>query len=187
MKEHPIIFSGPMVRAILTGSKTQTRRVVKPQPPDGYRLHSAAGSNANGLANFKVRPPYRVGDTLWVRETWANVLANGLDIGSGQRRTIYAVDCPATNPRWRPSIHMPRWASRITLEVIGVRVERLQEITEEEARKEGVEVTAGSIAMMGRWNFRKLWDSIYAKRDFGWDTNPCVFVVKFKRIEPCTA
>ena len=170
MKERPILFSAPMVRAILAGTKTQTRRVLKLQPPAGAEHHSLADVGHpwhdiyghDGPAVHRVRCPYgQPGDRLWVRETWRHT-ASGLeesraiteDITSGiavDWRATYIERCMkelgfsreeaemADNfETWLPSIHMPRWASRITLEITGVRVERLQDISEADAISEGI-------------------------------------------------
>ncbi len=184
MNEKPILFSAPMVRAIIEGRKTMTRRVVKPQ-------HCFAPSMRQGESAWNNCPYGQPGDTLWVRETWA--------IGDRDNDVLYAAD-PSWNVNgvavpppvnkgtvhagnWRPSIYMPRWASRITLEVTAVRVERLQEITEDDARAEGVAL--GIDGQTGRLEsggaaFLKLWDSINAERGYGWTVNPWVWVVSFK-------
>lgn len=203
MSEHPILFSGPMVRAILEGRKTMTRRVVKPQPykatlcevishPETTKLsckQPAAsayvgfdlGSKGLSLAYFPC--PYgKVGDRLWVRETWADLRPyNGI---------AYKADVSKTGivTKWKPSIHMPRWASRITLEITGVRVERVQEITKQDIWNEGVtesDVIGDSHGAYESWHrpFIRLWDSINKKRGFGWDVNPWCWVIEFKRIE----
>jgi hypothetical protein len=130
------------------------------------------------------------GDRLWVREAWA--------VGNRDKDVIFAADeqwqCngvsnpPPCNANtvwsycWRPSIHMPRWASRITLEITGVRVERVQDISEADARAEGVELQAGDLSYINL--FCDLWNSIYDKRGFGWAANPFVWVVEFKRVTP---
>lgn len=174
MNERPIIFSGPMVRAILDGRKTQTRRVVK--------------LNASGRAQRKGRNwhladpecvlacPYGVpGDRLWVRETWQD----------GNGGIYYATDGNTAAP-WKPSIYMPRWASRITLEVVSVRVERLNEIGEEDAIAEGSQCAGVPASLTNRGAFAKLWDSINAKTH-PWASNPWVWVVEFKRLEATDA
>jgi hypothetical protein len=180
VKERPILFSGPMVRAILDGQKTQTRRIVKPQP------------SIEGQEPHLVRCPYGVpGDRLWVRETWGE----GGMTKPGDPAS-YAADWPDAGAirKWRPSIHMPRWASRIDLEVTAVRVERLQAITEEDARAEGAahRIARGgdlSGALEGETpiqhvaHFRDLWDSINGERT-PWASNPWVWVVSFKRVRP---
>jgi hypothetical protein len=186
-----------MVRAILDGRKTQTRRVVKPQPKHIEWFEHQGGwcakvrespGTPDEPAYEMVRCPYGVpGDRLWVRETW---------YGPGLYGLRFRADNEHNKPphaRWKPSIHMPRWASRITLEVTGVRVERVREIRPTDVIWEGVEPEeipgyigfdggqppeldeAGTIA-----KFRDLWDSINAKRGFGWDENPWVWVVEFK-------
>ncbi|WP_422097528.1 hypothetical protein [Variovorax sp.] len=155
-KERPILFSAPMVRALLDGSKTQTRRVVK--PPRGYRwLDLAAGSMVNTgghkMHRSGLTAPYgQPGDRLWVRETFQPLFAQGFDHHTTDWETGkgYACGYPATagrvewidgddniTSRCKPAIHMPRWASRIDLEVLGVRVEHLQDISEADAIAEG--------------------------------------------------
>jgi len=190
MKERPILFSGEMVRAIIDGRKTQTRRVV------------------NEAVAFPPCPYGAPGDRLWVRETFASFRAEGQPVTPRDARYVVLRDGAQvyadgkTYPplaayaagafdaiKWRPSIHMPRWASRITLEVVSVRVERVQSITEEDARAEGVAVTAphlmhGALASMSaRENFAVLWDSINGKRA-PWAVNPWVWRVEFRRVQP---
>lgn len=205
MKERPILFSGPMVRAILEHRKTQTRRVVKPRPhsatnamADGdwwphrgrsYNLGHKSKSFAKDVG--ALCPCGTPGDRLWVRETWACL--------DPERRTpvLYrASESPLREYVWRPSIHMPRWASRITLDVTDVRVERLQDITEEDAKAEGVEQTSdgwwrlpdearlpgeNDCASHPRAAFSALWESINGKGS--WAANPWVWVISFNRIE----
>ena len=203
MKERPILFNGEMVRAILGGRKSQTRRVVKApvmalvRPPDQIKFrdkkwHFAwTGSTAGG---FSLSCPYGVpGDRLWVRETWAHI--NDCDhynhLHGENVKALYRADGTICPRRWRPSIHMPRWASRITLEVIGVRVERVASISEADARAEGMdygpdEVPGGPVCTgyTRRIMFQDLWDRINAKRSYGWDVNPWVWVMEFKRTKP---
>ena len=173
MKEYPIIFSGPMVRAILDGRKTQTRRVIKPQPKGEfcrYGFHMPTQAIWTDLT--VVSCPYgQPGDLLWVRETFA--------AAGDQSWVEYRADCDSKVIRWRPSIHMPRSASRLTLRITDVRVQRVQEISEEDARAEGTTGLAG--AMTG---FPYLWESINAKRGYGWNTNPWVWAISFERIMP---
>jgi len=200
VNERPILFNSEMVRAVLAGRKMQTRRVIKPQPCE--QLINFAGSNewaplaSDGLSPANVTPwtcPYgKPGDRLWVRETWAvrqlqaglwiefkadgnNArLPNDHDVrDEGGKTDIARLVTPAD--RWRPSIFMPRWASRITLEVSAVRVERVQSITEADAIAEGT---------TGRDAFTALWESINAKRGYGWAVNPWVWVVEFTRAQP---
>ena len=184
MSEHPILFSGPMVRAILDGRKTQTRRVIKwkcNRGPDGYDTVGESKIirvpwTERTLAKILVPEcPYGVpGDRLWVRETWGKDLYAHL---SGHVPILYKVGPPSIDPdypvKWNPSIHMPRWASRLTLEVVEVRAQRLQDITEQDAIAEGVSCVA---------EFRELWDSINAKRA-PWDSNPWVWAVTFRRVD----
>lgn len=196
-REHPILFSGPMARAILEGRKSVTRRVVKPQPvvgdggcwypePPRKTAHRARHyANDAHLRKGLARDfcPYGTpGDRLWVRETWGK-----LDMGSVCYRADDEPAVPADG-RWRPSIHMPRWASRITLEVTEVRVQRLQEISEEDAKAEGVE--AVPFCKAGRPDgmehveaFEGLWTDINGKRPgCSWDANPFVWVISFRRL-----
>lgn len=208
MRERPILFSATMVRAILDDSKTQTRRVVKPQPPAKYRHlwpefnsrgtvgpigwfwskeTSGSGAEQQDLLGINPCPYGNVGDRLWVRETWlpfdrdhrppdytyrADITPEGDDI-----RVEY-IRC-GRNYLWRPSIHMPRAASRITLEITGVRVERLQDISEADAMAEGV-----PFSLMGsthRIGFENLWQSINGPES--WSANPWVWVIEFRRVE----
>jgi hypothetical protein len=174
VKERPILFSGAMVRAILEGRKTQTRRVVKPK-----------------VSDLVTHCPYGApGARLWVREAW---LRDRYD-GSTQYRASHP--CPEL-PRWKPSIHMPRERCRLVLELVRVRLERLQDISEEDARAEGFPsytITGngqscepvGAGYMDGRAHFRALWDSLNAKRGFGWSENPWVWALEFRRLEPLT-
>lgn len=187
MKEHPILFSGPMVRAILEGRKTQTRRVINPQPkvvhdfyPDGTLETERLFRNGG-----RIRCPYGVlGDRLWVRETWGKDPYAHL---SGHIPILYKVGPPSVDPDypvpWKPSIHMPRWASRITLEVVEVRAQRLQDITEEDAVAEGVNCAVGGFITTNPVNaFHGLWDYINGKRA-PWDSNPWVWAVTFRRVD----
>ncbi len=217
MKERPIIFSGPMVRAILDGRKTQTRRVVKPQPPTVEAVRTLSGDNfslftdghANSSADFRVagpvwavrelcgqqewRCPYgKPGDRLWVRETWMRSTPDHIIPGFGMRKAIYKTDDDADvwgdAYKWRPSIHMPRWASRIMLEVTGVRVERLQDVSEEDSIAEGSQTPVCQLpescrqgCLTERTQFSRIWDSINGKK-YPWGSNPWVWVIEFKRI-----
>lgn len=198
MAERPILFSDPMVKAILAGTKSQTRRVVNPQPrplPDGFSWqydhhgqcwHAIGGNARAALPGLK--PPYGLpGSTLWVRETWARV--GSLDPGWLVYRATYPNDLPANVENvppadavtWRPSIHMRRADSRITLRVTSVRVERLQEISEQDAAAEGVSKADVTGWISYRTSFALLWDSINAERA-PWASNPWVWVVAFERV-----
>lgn len=209
MKESPIIFNGPMVRAILAGTKTQTRRIVKPwEPRPGSNAVPADVSYLPDFTCYRATCPYgRPGDRLWVRETWSNDFANhyphdvvwyaaddgrrhDIEIRNGVRG-IYSPESGAFVPfRWKPSIHMPRSACRLILEIVRVRVERLQAISEAEARAEGIhqQSTTGWFSVAGtggagttaRAAFALLWQSINGPD--AWEANPWVWVVEFRRI-----
>lgn len=246
--ERPILFSGAMVRAILSGAKSVTRRVVKPGAGqkwltpetlsrverweyrgDGYWSMQIGepnrivhcGVEMDGGHIGCVRCPYgqQRGDILWVRETWqhADWTEDGqpyiryraddsvqLLPGADDESLIdvwatlsdsdnFDIDGKAADRKWRPSIFMPRWASRITLEVTGVRVERLQEISEEEAKAEGARYfdggeihhsgwrhDDGDVYSSARASFFALWQSINGKT-YPWASNPWVWVVEFRR------
>ena len=178
MKERPILFSGEMVRAILDGRKTQTRRVVK--PPKGM---------SERYAGVDFPCPYGVrGDRLWVREAFSRC-ACGLCLRGWPKNGYHMPSYRADTERdivYHPSIHMPRWASRIDLEITGIRVERVQDISEHDVLCEGVRWDGehDSPWMLQLNTFHQLWDSINGKRGYGWDKNPWVWVVEFKRIRP---
>ena len=189
MRERPILFTGAMVRAILSGSKSQTRRVVKYQAPDlvdddGWPL---VDRSIDGIGEVRGACPYgQSGDQLWLQETWA--APHAYDhlpprlIPQGAR-IHYAATEDRGGLLWRPSIHMPRWASRITLEVTGVRVERLQDISEADALAEGVSAILDEMRRATpRCDFQALWQSINGPGS--WDANPWVWIVEFKRIKP---
>lgn len=200
MKELPILFSAPMVLAILAGRKTVTRRIVNPRlyievdPVEGP-IVGQGDPRFGELATDLAKSPYgRAGDRLWVREAW-NVrgLAWGMrpreaaKIASKEAWKYAATDDGSWQHGWRPSIHMPRAAARIALEITDVRVERLHEITEDDAAAEGVErsaagsfVTEGAEFELARTAFAFLWDGINgARRD--WESNPWVWRVAFRR------
>lgn len=199
----PILFNTEMVRAILDGRKSCTRRVVKPQPTAHYGAQC-------------IKPPYQPGDILYVRETWkcwrahryeatADIMfkADGdgvqLQFANGSTDSIDRFDYDkfvnkwfSHNGEWKPSIFMPKEAARIRLKVTNVRVERLQQITEVGIRKEGIEVDPKEC--VGKFDFiselfflfQRLWDSTIKKSDldrYGWDANPWVWVIEFERCE----
>lgn len=206
MKERPILFSGPMVRAILSGQKTVTRRAMKHQPCRKPVMVP------NGGANFWSNPLYiqgammgsqnhscpygQPGDLLWVREAWAQV---NVAQAPGESWVVYR-ECDNRTDYggpWKPSIHMRRRDSRILLEVTDVRVEQLQDITEDQAEAEGIEGCIPScpgpydehgdpecdcMNLTYEQSFQALWKSINGRKS--WDANPWVWVVEFKRIEP---
>ena len=222
MRERPIPLSGPEVRAILNGKKTQARRPLPEvfnSPPDLLRGWLLPGTWAHlspavvpadawGACWHSTYPsaqrcPYGVpGDRLWVRETWAGALCDSENGG-----VLYRADCTAPGSpspadlsrgapaRWRSPIHMPRWASRLTLEVVGVRVERLHAITEADAQAEGLPPRAPQRAMFGLkpssepvWvncthieAFAVMWEEINGERA-PWRSNPWVWVIEFRRV-----
>lgn len=202
-KEHPILFSGDMVRAILDDRKTVTRRIVKGpfrvRDDWPYRVNPEVVDTGELLYERQMKSPYgRPGDRLWVREAWRRPHVNsGTDLTVGQVIQYRATSDwhDGFGESWRPSIHMPRWASRITLEVVSVRVERLQEITHEDALMEGCEgydwvssspYISGPHTDSGelpREEFAALWDQLNADRGYSWDSNPWVWRVEFKRVE----
>ena len=172
-KERPILFSGEMVRAILDGKKTQTRRVAK-----GVALEwlDDAGFDPEFVAKDNDLCPYgKVGDRLWVRETWGM-----LPHPKQASQIIYKADNEIDLDKWKPSIHMPRWVSRIVLEITDIRIERVQDITASDIKMEGVDVFGDDLVK--KTLFSDLWNKINAKRGFGWDKNPWVWVVTFKRV-----
>ncbi|WP_312423606.1 hypothetical protein [Kosakonia cowanii] len=224
MKERPMIFNAEMVRAILDGRKTQTRRIMKVQPENvdlGLRRITDSSvakevgmyfwclADACGVkhrSNLFSCPFGEVGDRIWVREAWARY-----NIDQDSHDIAYRATTPEDWPeegRWRPSIHMPRWASRIMLEITGVRVERLNNTSHEDAEREGIHtevwdqmVVAKNYAAedgffqfwsesmphyvemneLYRSSFQSLWQSIYGAEN--WQANPWVWVIEFKRIE----
>ncbi len=188
MKEHPIIFSAEMVRAILEGRKTQTRRVVKFNKP--FSNHSSwpyvtkcvdGGWVWSDSQNFDASDPVEAGkqcpygdpgDRLWVRESFCRT-------GAGE--TVYRADNKTDQPywtllKWKPSIHMPRWASRITLEITEVRVQRLQEISSDDVRAEGLDPDP-----IASNYFPYIWNFINSKGGYSWESNPWVWAITFKR------
>ena len=233
MSDKPMLFSGAMVRAILAGAKTQTRRVITEKQLakfnainpahqgmeelmiawDGYARESddLLSIDAQRLKQKLLAiPPYAVGDRLWVRETFFTYVP---DHNPGIYRVGYRADAPGgdigqclcrdeasvTPIRWRPSIHMPKWAARLWLRVTDVRVQRVQEISTEDAMCEGIATVGCHVPidvdkgqryycrnyLTGVWNltpvpsFATLWDSI--NRGYGWDANPLVWVVEFEK------
>lgn len=201
MKERPILFSAPMIRALIDGRKTQTRRVVK----------TALIKDIPGTGQWDC--PYGLaGDRLWVRETWgvrgwasdpspiAGEHPEGLRLALAYRsddsthRSYYPdsenyarirslVKSYADETRWRPSIHMPRWASRLTLEIAHVKVERLLNISEKDAVAEGFSASwAGNSVITPRAAFLDYIESVNSKRSYDWKKNPFVWAIEFRRV-----
>jgi hypothetical protein len=205
-KDRPILFSSPMVLAILEGRKTQTRRIIKPPP----------GEHPNDDGHVLYQCPYgHPGDRLWVRETWTaekigkEVLVAYRASCRGDEFDFVQKDgsvSRAVVKRWKPSIFMPREVSRITLEITDVRVQRLQELTEEDAKAEGArfwpEIPDPNPYKQGaRWSvaseapestdhclgtarfaFGNLWNKLNEKRGYGWETNPWVWAITFRKV-----
>ncbi|EKB3221598.1 hypothetical protein ONX78_003115 [Salmonella enterica subsp. enterica serovar Gaminara] len=199
MNERGMIFNAEMVRAILDGRKTQTRRPVKfPLIDKNMGCELAGNELAGELAahNYWNSPYGKPGDRIWVRETF-RVHSRATDVATlvyracvrnswteqTHRVPIAVCDKPATPEKWTPSIHMPRWASRILLEITDVRVERLRDLSEEDAKSEGITPPAGGVlpGWEYRINFRDLWMDIYGTDS--WEANPWVWVIEFKRVE----
>ncbi|HAK8809939.1 TPA: hypothetical protein H2X42_001007 [Salmonella enterica] len=209
MSERGMIFNAEMVNAILSGRKTQTRRPIKwkqtrfteiAERDDGSLWPWAEDCERGGDIWFAC--PYgEVGDCIWVRETWAEAGASAPDLKLYRANypahvpTHYENVPPAEDVRWTPSIHMPRWASRITLEIIDVRVERLHSISERDALREGLfQLPAsgryclqpgmqyfGMASHNAKEVYSWLWASIYGEES--WAANPWVWVIEFKRVE----
>ncbi len=215
MKERPIIFSAPMVRAILGGRKSQFRRIVKLphmnplgawEPTTfggpGLYLDKACTKPANAAervgmwhtrtADIVVCPYGVPGDRLWVREAWRVFGGREYEYQQDRETVIYregAELVDSVQGPWRPSIHMPRWASRITLEIVSVRVERVREINEADAWAEGVQIAARDFPLVGGETaplgvgiraYRSLWKSIHGADS--WAANPWVWVIEFRRV-----
>lgn len=220
MKERPILFSGEMVRAIIEGRKTQTRRIVKPQPVPCYRHNgdvepAVYESNGSWYANDQeanysshdtqyklMNPPFQPGDLLWVRETFLietsgcyRYDAEGLSPGEfpewlqrGSQVHYKSTTDLKSLGLWKPSIHMPRWASRITLKVTSVRVERLNEISHSDIIAEGTESSqpgyytcSNGAKYTDYQEYEQLWESIYGEGS--WSANPWVWVIEFEVTE----
>lgn len=206
MKDRPILFSAPMIRAILDGRKTQTRRVLDAwcdEPPAFVEDGVVTAFDEN-------HRPYRwpktnaIGDRLWVREAWAplsTLIHNDPGAQALADRGFYRADNSTVDgeiSRWRPSIHMPRWASRITLPVTDVRVQRLQDISEADAIAEGIELVKvtkqwgnhwrnygadGMTDRSAKYSFQTLWTSINGhKKMVSWNDNPWVAAYTFNPI-----
>lgn len=212
MKERPILFSGAMVRALLAGTKTQTRRAIKlphMNPLGAWEPMEVGGPNGGRLRDGSTIPaqqsiwhtrtgdsllcPYgQPGDRLWVREAFAWSKDDPARCEFVAYRATHGFP---NGPKWKPSIHMPSWASRITLEITEVRVERLQDISEADAKAEGIK--AMGVEADGGWHteggrhfhctdprqsYYSLWESINGPGS--WGANPWVWTVSFKRIKP---
>lgn len=180
MTTKPILFSGPMVRALLDGRKTQTRRVLKDQPT-WDRVEAIVKRFPNQTAGV----PFAVGDVLWVRETWSHTGDGVWSVHDAQRahngRVIYKAEGVHPGASFFPSIHMPRRFSRLTLAVTSVKVERLQDISKEDVIAEGITEREGEPmdGVVCGWHepFAELWTSINGAGS--WDANPWVVALTF--------
>ena len=192
-----ILFNTEMVRVIMEGRKTVTRRVVKPQPKGAHTVLDCddyeqtfdmlCGNGGEGGVFLDwaetIKAPCWAGDILWVRETWAkNPFGDGY---------IYPTEVPGAGQKWKPSIHMPKEAARLFLRVTDVRVERLKDIDGHGILKEGIDNGKSNPAMGTRWEnmqsmaFAELWNSTLKSADlplYGWEANPWVWVIEFERI-----
>jgi hypothetical protein len=222
-KMKPILFSAPMVQAILAGRKTMTRRVIK--FPKGAYPHWYHGQNEGGTHDFMfgeisngccldwsdaIKSPYKAGDVLWVRETWGigtrsdpdQGWVDGIELKADEafideieslplyhtgNEALFELYSNDESKGWHPSIHMPREAARLFLRVTSVRVERVQDIRHEEVLAEGISECKGRTeeedCECATIKYAKLWDSLNAKRGYGWDNNPWVWVISFERME----
>lgn len=231
MKERGMIFNSEMVRAILDGRKTQTRRVIANVGNDNCLPLQKRTKTKDGIYTHVIDAPIyglcpfgKIGDRIWVRETWSDVNLDGapavayraddevydlmedeslLDedgafnyqdprVCKYQFAAWHSDLISGIEGNWRPSIHMPRWASRLTLEITGLRVERLNSISQEDAQAEGMELTgwrptysdpdSGGEVWTPYDNFAQLWESIYGEGS--WKANPWVWVIEFKVASP---
>lgn len=201
----PILFNGDMVRAILEGRKTVTRRVIKDTDDSMYAGLCGLGPGLfDKKTGLRVKEPYyRLGDILYVRETWGianldyddkkvfiiyragNEQENGICVTLPNEKFEKIYESMAeTGPDWHPSIHMPKEAARIWLKVTDVRAERLHNLTTRDAKKEGITVETDNSGMAHKAAFMRLWDSTIKKSDigtYGWNNNPWVWVIEFER------
>lgn len=210
MKESPILFRGPMVRAILSGRKTQTRRPVSKGwlPLVEEVLRGNKKWDISTIEYGLTIPFGEIGDCLWLRETWHPCARIGREVEveylADQTSRLISLgnadldkfDDDWISSSWKPSIHMPRWASRITLEIINVRVEKIQEISEEDAKKEGMIQSEHGWYWGGdtgpeedrclssaRMAFANLWNKTTTKEKISWYSNPWVWVIDFKVVK----
>jgi hypothetical protein len=200
IKERPILFSAPMVRAILEGRKTVTRRPVK-FPFIDRAFGCELSGNEIGPEEIRNNCPYGVpGQRLWVRETFVDLRGTGVehrpDPNGPLQRYAYAADCrPGSHSddarkdfglKYKPSIHMPRAACRILLEITDVRVERLQDISRADIRAEGLlcppELASDDVSPNYRDWYPAAWRELWESTGGDWETNPWVWVVEFKRV-----
>jgi hypothetical protein len=201
VKERPILFKSDMINAIRDNCKTMTRRVIKPQMP--YSM----GENCK--LKFTACPYGQIGDRLWVRERFSLAYEGQMETDTGyidvnplipyqdkipkelQENLCVSYYADFNSPLeagdgYWPSIFMPRWASRITLEITSIRVERVQDISEQDAIAEGINPEEHPFDAPPIMQFALLWDSINAKRGYSWGSNPSVWVVEFKNLEAQT-
>ena len=193
MKERPILFSTEMVKAILDLEKTQTRRPIKPQLLSGRSIKKYGDGNEwvvyadydPIVSLYRFKCPYgQVGDRLWVRETWCcdchdpeTMSHNDIDVCF--KASVETQPASDFCTKWHPSIHMPRWASRINLEITNIRAERVQDISWEDIKQEGIDSNHDNYHNDICY-FTSLWNSVYASRGYSFESNPWVFPIEFK-------
>lgn len=197
----PILMNSKMVRAILEGRKTVTRRLIKPQPTYSPNYGFAWKGSAYGTDlpptipgaayNFRSAAPYQPGDILYVRETWAKPYGSGYKYAADyNEHDIVEADAGYVSVsknmiRWKPSIHMPKEAARIFLRVKSVRIERIQDISEKQAFHEGIDGFLGD----PRLSFANLWNStvpLHERSAYGWEANPWVWAIEFEKYDKDT-
>lgn len=203
-KEKGILFTTEMIQAILSGGKTQTRRVLSPQPvasvmwseqQQAWYAEEPERHSEHDKQYGVIKLPYHVGDVLYCRETWQPVMATAYRGSDGIQQTpnpnddsevaIYKAGWDMSKPgRWRSGRFMPKWAARLWLEVLKVQVERVQDITEEDAIAEGMRPPGSGSFLIDypRFQFVLAWDKINAKLGYSWESNPWVAVYAFRRI-----
>lgn len=191
IKERPILFSAPMVRAILEGRKTVTRRMCKPQPSANAHTTCASGNPMGAWwetgKDINRCPHGQPGDRLWVREAWVEI---NVAQAPGESWVVYREcdNCTDYGGPWKPSIHMRRRNSRILLEITAVRVERLQDISRADIRAEGLqcppELASDDVSPNYRDWYPVAWRELWESTGGDWNANPWVWVVEFKRVTP---
>lgn len=196
LKDKPILFNTEMVKAILNGNKTQTRRIIKPhpiQPEKGSYFDSFAGGpqwnwwskDHRQYLGQIIKCPYEIGQKLWIRETWFDEFKALYPQRKTKRIFHYKASVLDKSVfKWKPSIFMPKEACRLWLEITNIRAEKLQNITPEDIIHEGCTIPRVTAKTCFRGDWIKLWNSINEKRGYSWESNPWVWVIEFKKIKP---